>query len=103
MWKVIETAIIWACLPFVALGALALLFNATWAGVLIVLGVLASPFIAGALYGLLIYQDDYGEYERAKRGREDADEVHRALLPGRPEDVTLSEPTENMPAQGKAL
>lgn len=105
MMKIIETALIWACLPFVALAVLAGLINATWTTIGVILLVLASPAIAGFLYGVIVGNAEWNERE-AKRKARDAEaarqEIRRAYLPGRPDDVILSAPAENMPAPAQS-
>lgn len=87
MWKVIETGALWACLPFVALAILAGLLNAPWATVAIIVLVPASPLIVGFIYGVLTYDDSHARRQEQTRRRQATDQVHRALLPGRPDDV----------------
>jgi hypothetical protein len=90
MWKVIETAILWALLPFGFVGLLAALLNAPWTVLGIIVAVPAVPALCGAAYGFFTAWADHSGATAKRKAAEANREralVHQALLPGRPDDV----------------
>lgn len=87
MFKTMETALIWACLPFVAILALAAILNMTWGWFAIIVLVILSPIIGGFAYGCFLAGRDWRRDVLKERERERQLRQSQTLLAQQPDEA----------------